>query len=95
MESKKAWHCREAQSLVKVTFRSRLSEAIWFKQALEKEQLLPYTFDLRNSNIPYKKPLCDTLSLRNYNTQVGEAYAMIKTLNKLTGLGVPEIMVTA
>ncbi|CAH7088948.1 hypothetical protein VCHA29O37_620003 [Vibrio chagasii] len=30
------------------------------------------------------------LSLRNYNAQVGETYAMIKVLNKLTGLGVPE-----
>ncbi|EGQ8084645.1 hypothetical protein ABF107_004594 [Vibrio parahaemolyticus] len=27
------------------------------------------------------------LSLRNYNAQVGETYAMIKTLNKLTRLG--------
>ncbi|PHX03493.1 hypothetical protein VSPL_50750 [Vibrio splendidus] len=31
------------------------------------------------------------LSLRNYNAQVGETYAMIKALNKLTGLGMPEI----
>ncbi len=30
------------------------------------------------------------LSLRNYNAQVGETYAMIKALNKLTGLGMPE-----
>ncbi|ABU73890.1 IS5 family transposase [Vibrio campbellii] len=30
------------------------------------------------------------LSLRNYNSQVGETYAMIKVLNKLTGLGMPE-----
>ena len=27
------------------------------------------------------------LSLRNYSVQVGETYAMIKALNKLTGLG--------
>lgn len=30
------------------------------------------------------------LSLRNYNAQVGETYAMIKALNKLTGLGMPK-----
>ncbi|MCD1244526.1 hypothetical protein B4950_10725 [Vibrio cholerae] len=30
------------------------------------------------------------LSLRNYNAQVGETYAMIKALNKLIGLGMPE-----
>ncbi len=35
------------------------------------------------------------LSLRTYNTQVGETYAMIKALNKLTGLGMPETMVIA
>ncbi|HFQ5052355.1 TPA: IS5/IS1182 family transposase, partial [Vibrio vulnificus] len=34
-----------------------------------------------------------TLSLRNYNTQLGEAYAMIKALNKLTGLGMSETVV--
>jgi hypothetical protein len=27
------------------------------------------------------------LSLRSYNVQVGETYAMLKALNKLTGLG--------
>ncbi|NOH31705.1 IS5/IS1182 family transposase, partial [Vibrio mediterranei] len=31
-----------------------------------------------------------SLSLRNYNAQVGETYAMIKALNKLTRLGMPE-----
>ncbi|HDZ3695600.1 TPA: IS5 family transposase [Vibrio cholerae] len=37
------------------------------------------------------KPLLGgRLSLRNYNAQVGEIYAMIKALNKLTGLGMPE-----
>jgi len=30
------------------------------------------------------------LSLRNYNAQVGETYAMIKALNKLTRLDIPE-----
>ncbi|BDR19579.1 hypothetical protein VspSTUT16_29250 [Vibrio sp. STUT-A16] len=30
------------------------------------------------------------LSLRNYNAKVGETYAMIKALNKLTGFGMPE-----
>ncbi len=37
-----------------------------------------------------KQLLGGKLSLRNYNAQVGEAYAMIKALNKLTGLGMPE-----
>ncbi|TCT55853.1 hypothetical protein EDB47_14113 [Vibrio crassostreae] len=30
------------------------------------------------------------LSSGNYNAQVGETYAMIKALNKLTGLGMSE-----
>ena len=30
------------------------------------------------------------LSLRNHNAQVGEIYAMLKALNQLTGLGMPE-----
>ncbi|ENG7031967.1 IS5/IS1182 family transposase, partial [Vibrio parahaemolyticus] len=34
--------------------------------------------------------LGERLSLRNYNAQVGETYALIKALNKLTGLGMPE-----
>ncbi|HFQ5219159.1 TPA: IS5 family transposase [Vibrio vulnificus] len=42
-----------------------------------------------------KKLLGGTLSLRNYNAQVGEAYAMIKALNKLTGLDMPETTVIA
>lgn len=37
-----------------------------------------------------KKLLGGALSLRHYNAQVGETYAMIKVLNKLTGLGIPE-----
>ncbi|CAK2758288.1 hypothetical protein VCRA2126O85_230035 [Vibrio crassostreae] len=37
-----------------------------------------------------KHSLGGRLSLRNYNAQVGETYAMIKALNKLTGLGMPE-----
>lgn len=40
-----------------------------------------------------KQLLGGRLSLRNYNAQVGETYAMIKALNKLTGLGIPETMV--
>lgn len=31
-----------------------------------------------------------SLTLRNYKAQVGETYAMIKALNKLTRLGMPE-----
>lgn len=30
------------------------------------------------------------LILRNYNAQIGETYATIKALNKLTELGMPE-----
>ena len=37
-----------------------------------------------------KKLLGASLTLRNYNAQVGETYAMIKALNKLTGIGMPE-----
>ncbi|MBO0211690.1 IS5 family transposase, partial [Vibrio sp. Vb0877] len=37
-----------------------------------------------------KQLLGASLTLRNYNTQVGETYAMIKALNKLTGIGMPE-----
>jgi len=37
-----------------------------------------------------KQLLGGKLSLRNYNAQVGKIYAMIKSLNKLTGLGMPE-----
>lgn len=34
-----------------------------------------------------KQLLGGKLSLINYNAQVGETYAMIKALNKLTGIG--------
>lgn len=37
-----------------------------------------------------KQLLGGKLSLRNYNAQVGETYAMIKALNKLTGIGMSE-----
>lgn len=37
-----------------------------------------------------KQLLGGRLSLRNYNAQVGETYAMIKALNKITGLGMPK-----
>lgn len=39
---------------------------------------------------PVKQLLSGRLSLRNYNAQLGETYAMTKALNKLTGLGMPE-----
>lgn len=42
-----------------------------------------------------KKLVGGTLSLRNYNAQVGGTHAMIKALNKLTGLGIPETIVIA
>ena len=37
-----------------------------------------------------KQWLGGKLSLKNYNAQVGETYAMIKVLNKLTRLGIPK-----
>lgn len=37
-----------------------------------------------------KQLLGGRLSLRNCNAQVCETYAMIKALNKLTGLDMPE-----
>ncbi|MFG0607515.1 IS5 family transposase [Vibrio mimicus] len=37
-----------------------------------------------------KQLLGGKLSLRDYNAQVGETYAMIKALSKLTGLGMPK-----
>ncbi|TQO83800.1 IS5 family transposase [Vibrio cholerae] len=37
-----------------------------------------------------KQLLGGRLNLRNYNAQVGETYAMIKALNKLTELGMPD-----
>jgi hypothetical protein len=37
-----------------------------------------------------KQLLGGKLSLKNYDAQVGETYVMIKALNKLTGLGMPE-----
>ena len=37
-----------------------------------------------------KQLLGGKLSLRDDNAQVGETYVMIKVLNKLTGLGMPE-----
>ncbi len=52
-----------------------------------------FRFELIFCNKPMyrvKQLLGGRLSLRNYNAQVGETYAMIKALNKLTGLGMPE-----
>ncbi|ATF09742.1 Mobile element protein [Candidatus Enterovibrio altilux] len=37
-----------------------------------------------------KKLLRGTLSLRSKTTQISKIYAMIKTLHKLTGLGMPK-----
>ncbi len=37
-----------------------------------------------------KQLLGASLTLRNYNAQVGEAYAILKALNKLTEIGMPE-----
>ncbi|ENM5915968.1 IS5 family transposase [Vibrio mimicus] len=42
-----------------------------------------------------KQLLGGRLSLRNYNAQVGETYAMIKALNKLTGLVCLKLIVLA
>ncbi len=37
-----------------------------------------------------KQLLGGLLSIKNHNAPVGETYAMIKALNKFTGLGMPE-----
>ncbi len=41
-----------------------------------------------------KQLLGGKLSLRNYNAQVGETDAMIKALNKLTGLDMPKLSIS-
>ncbi|MET2898756.1 IS5 family transposase [Vibrio rotiferianus] len=38
----------------------------------------------------YKRLLGSSLSLRDYDAQVGEAYAAVRALNKLTSLGMPQ-----
>ncbi|ATF08843.1 Mobile element protein [Candidatus Enterovibrio altilux] len=38
---------------------------------------------------PVKKLLGGTLNLREHNVQLSETYVMIKILNKLTELGMP------
>ncbi len=37
----------------------------------------------------YKELTSDQLSLRNYNVQVGEALANVKTMKKVIGLSMP------
>lgn len=37
----------------------------------------------------FKQLISSKLSLRNYNAQVGEVLAGVKTMNKMTGLGMP------
>ncbi|KHA55303.1 transposase [Aeromonas hydrophila] len=37
----------------------------------------------------FKQLIGPKLSLRNYNTQVGEILASVKVMNKLIGLGMP------
>ncbi len=45
--------------------------------------------------VQIKKLLKRTLSLRDQTTQISEIYAIIKTLNKLTELGMPNTKVIA
>ncbi len=40
-----------------------------------------------------KKVLGGTLNLRDYNAQIGEAYVIIRVINKLIELGMPKIKV--
>ena len=61
------------------------SNKMWKKQYGYHKRSLSETAMYR-----VKQLLGGKLSLRNYNAQVGETYAMIKALNKLTGLGMPE-----
>ncbi|ATF09246.1 hypothetical protein [Candidatus Enterovibrio altilux] len=41
-----------------------------------------------------KKPIRGTLSLRNYNVQIGDISVMMKGLNKLTELGMLKMKVS-
>ncbi|ATF09759.1 Mobile element protein [Candidatus Enterovibrio altilux] len=45
---------------------------------------------IRDGNVSSQKLLRGTLSLRDHNAQVSETHAVIKALNKLTGLGMPK-----
>lgn len=69
---------------------SRLPKALRHQQKVEKR----YGYHKRSlSEIAMyrvKLLLGGKLILRNYNAQVGETYATIKALNKLTELGMPE-----
>ena len=61
------------------------SNKYWKKRYGYHKRLLSETAMYR-----VKQLLGGQLSLRDYNAQVGETYAMIKALNKLTGLRMPE-----
>jgi hypothetical protein len=49
--------------------------------------MLSPAFAIRDSYVSSEQLLGVTISLRNFNAQVGETYAIVKALNKLTGLG--------
>ncbi|EOW3937676.1 hypothetical protein [Vibrio parahaemolyticus] len=57
---------------------------------METEVWLPQRSLSETAMYRVKQLLGASLTLRNYNAQVGESYAMIKALNKLTGIGMPE-----
>ncbi len=46
---------------------------------------------MATTEVHYLKPLLGaSLTLRNYDTQVGETCATIKAVNKLTEIGMPQ-----
>lgn len=70
-----------------------LPDAVWFKKHWKKKYNYHKGLLCEKAMFRVKKLLGGMLRLRNYNVQIGETYAMIKALNKLTGLGMHETMV--
>lgn len=98
-EPHRSFHRGKVQSSDSMVIRANLavgcqklygSNKHWKKKYGYYKRSLPETAMFR-----LKKLLGGTLSLRNYNAQVGETYTMIKTLNKFTGQGMPDTMVIA
>lgn len=70
---------------VKVRLRTNKTNKKW------KQKYGYHTrFLSKNATYRAKQLLGASLTLRNYNAQVGETYAMIKAFNKLTGIDMPK-----
>lgn len=71
-------------------FSGWLPETLWVEQKVETEAWLPQTFTVRNR---YVSPETVTWSITHSSElqcTSRETYAMLKDLNKLTGIGIPE-----